>query len=227
MLQVQRALIRRRRAHGDGTLAAMEPPLDAQRLAAVSASTRNAAAPAAESRDTHLGHFCDVALDTEVFNGHTTSRCRAAAHTRRRRLHNCRFSEMLWMGLPLISAINSTQPFGRLTAGLLKSSSIAQHPPLSSSSHVLSPWHPVRSAALSSFPPIALPPSVLLARDLNEFVHPLHFYHTKQKSEALLCAPQLPTLADVTRESASSVEQDGCRSGCSLASITSPHSLAC
>jgi hypothetical protein len=131
------------------------------------------------------GHFCDVALDTEVFNGHTTSRFRVSPHARSCRLHNCCVSEMLWMGLPLISAINSTQPFGRLSAGLLKSSSITEHPPTSSSSHVLSPWQPVRSAALSSFPSIALPPSVLLARDLNEFVHPLHFYCTKQNTEAL------------------------------------------
>lgn len=38
-----------------------------------------------------------------------------------------------------------------------------------------------------------------------------------------MCAPQLPTLADVTRESASSVEQDGCRSGFPCIHHTSPH----
>jgi hypothetical protein len=87
--------------------------------------------------------------------------------------HECTTSEMLWMGLPLVSAINSTQPFGRLTAGLLKSSTIsASSSSLSSSATPLMPlhssWESVRAAAQSSFPPSALPPSLLLARDQNE-----------------------------------------------------------
>jgi hypothetical protein len=110
------------------------------------------------------GHFCDVALDTEIFNGHTTSR--SAPHIIALLLLTPS-SEMLWMGLPLISAINSTQPFGRVTAGLLKSSSISQ--PLPSPSPPRSPWQPVRAAAQSAFPQVALPPSALLARDINEY----------------------------------------------------------